>query len=122
MSTVEIPGAAPNPCTACGACCTRFRVSFYWGEADDAPGGTVPVALTEQVSPTMRAMRRDPVSQRCVALGGEPGSCVSCRIYTQRSSTCREFDAREPDGSVNPRCNAARAGIGLPPLVALTLA
>jgi hypothetical protein len=30
-----------NPCVSCGACCAHFRVSFYWAEADDAPGGIV---------------------------------------------------------------------------------
>ena len=36
-----------NVCQPCGACCAHFRVSFYWAEADDAPGGFVPAALTD---------------------------------------------------------------------------
>lgn len=30
---------AYNPCLDCGICCTHFRISFYWAEADDTPGG-----------------------------------------------------------------------------------
>ena len=40
-----------NPCMTCGACCAYFRVSFYWAEASDG-GGTVPVHLTEPLSPS----------------------------------------------------------------------
>lgn len=107
-----------NPCLSCGACCASFRVSFYWGEADDAPGGRVPAALTEQLTPHRRCMRGTSATQpRCVALAGEVGAGVSCAIYEQRPSPCREFDAFAPDGSVNPRCNQARQQHGLPPLI-----
>jgi hypothetical protein len=98
-----------NPCQTCGACCASFRVSFYWGEADDAPGGIVPAQLTEAVSPQLRCMKgtaSKPV--RCIALEGEVGKRVSCRIYAQRPSPCREFDVTETDGSPNPRCAALR--------------
>lgn len=98
-----------NPCQTCGACCTSFRVSFYWGEADDAPGGTVPAHLTEAVSPFLRCMKgtsSKPV--RCIALEGEPGKQVSCSIYGQRPSPCREFDVLEADGTPNPRCAELR--------------
>ena len=99
-----------NPCQTCGACCANFRVSFYWGEADDAPGGIVPAQLTEKISPQLRCMKgtaSKPV--RCVALEGEVGKRVSCSIYPQRPSPCREFDVLEADGSPNPRCAALRA-------------
>lgn len=98
-----------HPCQTCGACCASFRVSFYWGEADDAPGGTVPAQLTEAVSPFLRCMKgtaSKPV--RCIALKGEPGKQVSCSIYAQRPSPCREFDVLEADGSLNPRCAELR--------------
>lgn len=97
-------------CQSCGACCASYRVSFYWAEADDAPGGTVPAHLTETVSPHLRCMKgtaSKPV--RCVALAGEVGKQVSCAIYGLRPSTCREFDMLEADGSPNPRCAALRA-------------
>lgn len=99
-----------NPCQTCGACCANFRVSFYWGEADDAPGGIVPAQLTEAVSPHLRCMKgtaSNPV--RCVALVGEVGKRVSCSIYPQRPSPCREFDVLEEDGAANLRCTELRA-------------
>jgi Fe-S-cluster containining protein len=106
-----------NPCLTCGACCVHFRVSFYWGEADDVPGGHVPAELTEQISPTLRAMRgTHPLPKACVALDGKPGECVTCSIYPLRPTPCREFETHEADGRVNERCNAARAALGLAPL------
>ena len=77
-------------CQRCGACCASYRVSFYWAEADDAPGGTVPVALTRPLSPHTRCMQgTEALPVRCVALQGEVGHAVGCAIYAQRSSTCK---------------------------------
>lgn len=110
-----------SPCTTCGACCSGYRVSFYWAEADDARGGTVPVALTEPVAPMRRAMRVTDVGEmRCVCLSGKVGEQVSCTIYADRSSTCREFLFDGEDGHRNPRCNEARARHGLAPLIVLS--
>lgn len=106
-----------NPCLACGACCARFRVSFYWSEADDAPGGWVPRGLTVQISPHLRAMRGTEAGcGRCEALEGRLGERVACRIYAQRPSPCREFAWHGEAGRTNPRCNDARAAFALPPL------
>nr|WP_314688906.1 YkgJ family cysteine cluster protein [uncultured Pantoea sp.] len=105
-----------NPCMTCGACCAYFRVSFYWAEADDA-GGVVPVDLTEPLSLLMRNMRgTNDRTPRCVALQGEPGSCVSCGIYEKRPSPCREFAMSGEDGVVHEACDRARARHGLPAL------
>ncbi|MBM3351008.1 MAG: YkgJ family cysteine cluster protein [Betaproteobacteria bacterium] len=98
-------------CLDCGACCETFRVSFYWAETDAHPQGRVPHALTTAISPylvCMRGTERKP--SRCVALLGEVGRAVSCNIYEQRSSTCREFDAG------TEACNRARQQHGLPSL------
>ena len=95
-------------CQRCGACCALFRVSFYWAEADDAPGGTVPVALTRPVGSLHRCMagtEARPV--RCVALQGEVGRSVACGIYEQRSSTCRSVQPGDE------QCLKARAAHGL---------
>jgi Fe-S-cluster containining protein len=95
-------------CQRCGACCAHFRVSFYWAEADDAPGGTVPVALTRPVSPQLRCMagtEARPV--RCIALQGEVGRTVSCGIYPHRASTCRSVQPGDA------QCLKARAAHGL---------
>lgn len=98
-----------NPCLTCGACCAAFRVAFYWAEADDAPGGIVPVDLTNSLPPSKRCMKgTDTYEPRCIALDGPVGDCVSCRIYEQRPSPCREVTA----GS--DQCNRARTRYGLP--------
>ena len=101
-----------NLCMSCGACCAHFRVSFYWGEADDMPGGLVPAGLTEQVHAHLRCMKgtnSNPL--RCVALSGEVGKQVACTIYELRPSPCREFNVFEEDGTPNERCLRLRAGI-----------
>lgn len=95
-------------CQRCGACCAVFRVSFYWAEADDAPGGTVPAALTRQVSPQLRCMAGTEVAPvRCIALQGDVGHAVGCGIYEQRSSTCRSVQPGDE------QCLKARAAHGL---------
>ncbi len=101
-----------NLCLSCGACCAHFRVSFYWGEADDAPGGFVPAALTEQVHAHLRCMKgTNDTPPRCVCLSGEVGKQVACTIYELRPSPCREFNVFEDDGRPNERCQRLRAGI-----------
>lgn len=98
-----------QPCITCGACCATFRVSFYWAETDAHPQGQVPQQLTIPISPYHVAMRgTDRRPGRCVALDGEIGQQSICRIYPQRSSTCREFEAG------GERCNRARQNFGLP--------
>lgn len=110
-----------NPCVSCGACCAHFRVSFYWAEADDA-GGLVPTELTEPLSLLMRNMRgTNDRAPRCVALQGDIGGCVSCGIYEQRPTPCREFSMSGEEGIHNKACDRARARYGLPPLFAPSL-
>lgn len=83
--------AADFDCQRCGACCATYRVSFYWGEADDAPGGTVPVALTRPVNAHLRCMQGTEARPvRCAALAGKVGQSVTCGIYALRASTCRD--------------------------------
>ena len=105
-----------NPCLTCGACCAHFRVSFFWGECQSA-GGVVPDDRVVLITPHRVAMlgtESKPV--RCTALLGEVGEGVSCSLYEQRSSTCREFEASWVDGQHNAHCDAARHAYGLPPL------
>lgn len=112
VSTAEpAPASASAPdfdCQRCGACCVTYRVSFYWAEADDAPGGTVPAALTRAISPWHRCMagtEHEPV--RCVCLQGTVGQGVACGIYALRSSACRELQPGDD------KCLRARARHGL---------
>lgn len=105
-----------NPCENCGACCAYFRVSFYWAEAKEG-GGTVPDAMTEQVTPFISCMSgTNCKSPRCSALQGEVGHVVSCSIYSDRPSPCHEFEQSGDAGIHNPHCDRARAHYGLPPL------
>ena len=95
-----------STCLDCGACCACFRVSFYWAEAGDENG--VPEGLTEKLTPHLLAMRGTNEKQpRCLALQGQVGERVSCSIYEQRPSPCREFEAG------TERCLSARLRHGL---------
>lgn len=96
-------------CQRCGACCAAYRVSFYWGELDEAPGGRVPAALAEKVNEQMACMRgTESAPVRCVALSGKVGEAVKCNIYEWRPSPCHDL----LPGSDN--CNRARLRWGLP--------
>jgi Fe-S-cluster containining protein len=53
---------------------------------------------------------------RCTALRGAIGDGVSCSVYENRPSPCREFAMSGEDGVENDACNRARAHYGLPPL------
>lgn len=112
----SLPQIMSQDCQSCGACCASYRVSFYWAESDEHPNGHVPAALTTPISPYRIAMRgTDAKPVRCVALQGCIGEAVSCSIYEQRSSTCRDFNAGDE------RCAQARRRHGLPALPPPTL-
>lgn len=105
-----------NPCITCGACCAYFRASFHWSECNDGYG-KVPVKLTENLTHHRRVMKGTNLSKpRCIALVGEIGNCVSCSIYEDRSSVCREFSFSYQNGIKNERCDQARIAHGLQPL------
>ena len=107
-----------NPCLSCGVCCTHFRVSFYWAEADPFMGGTVPAELTEKINDRFVCMKgTNQHNPRCIALEGTVGECVSCSIYDKRSNPCRDFPLWMEDGSLNPECQRLRQIHGLPPII-----
>ena len=100
---------ADYDCQTCGACCATFRVAFYWAEADDAPGGHVPVALTQELRPNVRCMRGTNAARpRCQALSGQVGGRVGCGIYALRPTPCRELMPGQP------HCIQARRAHGMP--------
>lgn len=101
---------AANPCFACGACCRYPRVSFYHGELDTQPGGSVPADLTVPITPFRVAMKGTEAGRgRCIALDDDN----RCTIYARRSSVCREFPAFLDDGSPNPECSRLRQCLGI---------
>lgn len=107
--------AARNPCRACGACCASYRVSFYWAETEPALGGVTPKEVTAKLTPHRAVLRGTELAPvRCVALAGTIGASVSCTIYAQRPSPCREVQPSWADGTRNERCDRARASHGLP--------
>ena len=104
-------------CTHCGACCATYLVTFLRDELDSAPGGWVPTALTDPIygrAAYMCGTRHHP--RRCVALRGTIGVEVSCAIYPQRPSPCRDFAPEAGAGHGDARCGDARRYHGLPPL------
>ncbi|NDG85333.1 MAG: YkgJ family cysteine cluster protein [Proteobacteria bacterium] len=107
MSTRE------SPCTSCGACCARFQVTFYSPQ-------NVPEEARIRISDheyQLKSKRDAQGRPRCLSLRGEIGCSVSCGIYELRPSPCREFrHSFEGGGPREPRCDAARAAIGLPPI------
>lgn len=95
-------------CQQCGACCVTYRVSFYWSETEVFG---LAESLTEQISPFYSCMTgTNQPSPRCMALKGMVGETVSCGVYEQRPSPCRELQPGEE------KCNKARIRHGLPPL------
>ena len=109
-----------NPCLTCGACCASFRVSFYWAETQPTTPNGVPAELTEPINQFYSCMKgTDSKTPHCIALEGKVGEAVSCKIYSQRSSTCHEFNIVDDDGQINPQCTRARAKYGLVPVVLL---
>jgi uncharacterized protein len=106
-----------HPCLRCGACCAFYRVAFHWSEAESFLGGEVPPALTVKLDPHRLAMcGTDLRKPRCVALQGEVGRSVSCAIYVQRPSVCRELMPSWSQGESISQCDRARQAHGLRPL------
>lgn len=92
--------AAANPCLSCGACCAYYRITLY---ADETVA--IPAAYLEQLLSGVSCMKgTNNYPPRCAALRGEVGQQVSCAIYEDRPSSCREFNEYELDGTPNMRC------------------
>lgn len=80
-------------CLGCAACCALFRVSFHCAETDDAPGGSIPMALTEQIMQRRRAMTGTAITPaRCIVLAGSSGVAVISTIYEGPPRLCRKFE------------------------------
>lgn len=112
-----------NPCVQCGACCAFFRVSFFWEETNPSDPEGVPPELTEPETDMIQCMKgTNQPHPRCIALDGKIGEKVACRIYSRRSTTCREFGLHKTEEGISAdgidlvRCNQARKAWNLPPL------
>ena len=106
-----------NPCMRCGACCAAYRISFDCHETDNYPGGTVPLAMTFRVDATRSGMKgTEKRPFRCLALGGDIGRGVYCKIYGHRPTTCHAFLPVWKGTGANALCDQARARYGLEPL------
>lgn len=103
----QLPTA--DACLSCGACCSYFRVSFYWAEGIDMPQDYVE-SLTLVYSCMKGTNQANP---RCIALQGEVGKQVSCGMYEQRSSSCKEVQIADE------QCNKARIAHRLIPFTPL---
>lgn len=111
---ITMPNNSSNPCKSCGVCCNHFRISFYFGELDCQPNGFVPVDLTDKVNNFFSCMKGTISGGRCIALEGSPqDGNISCSIYNNRPTPCREFPVFMPDGNMNPKCNELREKFGL---------
>lgn len=99
--------SAQNACLNCGACCAFFRVSFYWAEGEAIPSDYVE-PLTAVYSCMQGTNQKQP---RCIALDGVVGQQVSCTMYEQRSSSCKEVQAGDA------QCAKARQAHNLIPLI-----
>lgn len=99
--------ANASSCLSCGACCSYFRVSFYWAEAEAMPEEYVE-PLTAVYSCMKGTNQKQP---RCIALDGEVGQQVSCGMYAARSSSCKEVQIADE------QCNKARLAHQMIPLV-----
>jgi Fe-S-cluster containining protein len=105
-------GAALNTCQQCGACCSAFRVSFYWAEAVQRG---LPDSFMEKVHAHLACMAgTNRPTPQCLALQGQVGKQVNCLVYQARPSPCREVQPGDA------KCNEARVRHGLDPLVSAT--
>lgn len=112
-------GQEIHPCQSCGACCSFFRVSFYWREAEKSDSDhPVPQDFWDEGPGSLRVMKGTAPKHnpKCAALKGQIGQYVACQIYENRPSPCRNFKASYEDGQPYVRCDQARARHGLEPL------
>lgn len=114
---VDMPDDSSNPCLNCGACCSKYRISFYHGEMDSQPFGFVPSEMVTKITPFFACMQGTEAGNgRCVALTGVIGKEIGCSIYKNRPSPCREFPVWLPDGTPNEACQSLRKQLGIDPL------
>ena len=104
-----------NQCERCGTCCAFFPVKFSRTTDPLFCGSSALLSLSSAMGEHDLVMNgtngRNP---RCIALVGQVGVRVSCGIYDQRPSCCRDFMPAWDHGDFNSLCNRSRAAYGLP--------
>ena len=74
------------------------------------------MALRDETEEDPKELEASKYDLNYIALDGEIGKAVSCSIYLNRPSPCREFDQSGENGLRNEACDRARERYGLPPL------
>lgn len=74
-------------CQSCGACCS-FKWSWPVLKRDRSDAVNIPKEMQREDFPLLKTCK-----DRCVALNGEVFNNVSCKIYENRPSACRSFEA-----------------------------
>ena len=100
----------PYDCQKCGACCASFDVPLDAEDEARLRGAGLLDEITfpyERPAWSVRFLKRDPATQRCVRLAGELGDCA-CSIYELRPNLCR---ALQPG---DEHCLEARRKFGFP--------
>lgn len=72
-------------CISCGACCS-YKWSWPVLKRDRSDAINIPKEMQREDYPLMKTE-----DNRCVALEGVVGDCVSCKIYFDRPYACRQF-------------------------------
>jgi Fe-S-cluster containining protein len=88
-------------CQQCGACCS-YKWSWPVLKKDLADAIRIPKSMVRSDYPLMKT-----TNNRCIALSGRVGKCVSCKIYDCRPLACQKF---EPGSAL---CLEARSAAGL---------
>ena len=114
----DVTNSASSVCERCGACCASYRVDFHPSELAKSPESVgVPVEMAIPLTPKLMRMKgTDETSPRCIALDGEIGCQVGCRIYANRPSPCHEFNPWAALGIADQACDRARIRHGMRPL------
>ena len=77
----------------------------------------MPEEAVEALTPVYSCMKgTNQKNPRCIMLSGEIGQQVSCTMYVQRSSSCKEVQAGDE------QCTKARNAYGLIPLISVDIA
>jgi len=104
-----------NFCLNCGACCAYFKIHFPAKERKEN-GGFVPINTSMLYNKNLAYMNgAGKFKGKCIGLTGDIGHAVSCSIYENRPTVCRDFQVILDDGRQNPRCMRARKHAGLTP-------